>query len=399
MVCAQGEAHNRTMLLQPHHLLLLLLPPLPDPNVYLVNYTDKDKDTMMISEVGSYVVEHSAVPLPVRRQLNQLGAAPALPLQPPKEPEQQPPPAPMCAAHGKRPRDKPLVYADIRSFLTQPSAHQTENMPPGPATHHHADRKKETRQSTMEPNSKKGASKQSNKTAQNNPSMGGVPQVMTHVHATTPLHIATWNARGLYSSKEDLHHMLSHLEATQGEVPHIIVLTEVKQRRMHNWIHQHMRHYHIFGSFAHSPTDTQHKKARGSNKKRAKAGVIIALRKDWLMLGTSFAASLPSTLGGYVAQVHIQLPDSAPLTVIGMYCPHNLQKRHNIYSILVDMHTTTTDPMVVAGDFNATTFDSDRRSHKRTSADSAHREFMQQHNLRPIDGPAGAAARTYTKSI
>jgi hypothetical protein len=106
----------------------------------------------------------------------------------------------------------------------------------------------------MEPNSKKGASKQSNKTAQNNPSMGDVPQVMTHVHATTPLHIATWNARGLYSSKEDLHHMLSHLEATQGEVPHIIVLTEVKQRLMHNWIHQHMRHYHIFGSFAHSPT-------------------------------------------------------------------------------------------------------------------------------------------------
>jgi hypothetical protein len=79
-----------------------------------------------------------------------------------------------------------------------------------------------------------------------------------------------------------------------------------------------------------------------------------------------------------------------------MYCPHNLQKRHNIYSILADMHTTDTYPMVVAGDFNATTFDSDRRSHKRTSADSAHREFMQRHNLRPIDGPADAAARTYT---
>jgi hypothetical protein len=154
----------------------------------------------------------------------------------------------------------------------------------------------------MGPESKKCASKQSNKHTLNNPYMGDAPQVMTHSHATTPLHVATWNARGLYSSKEDLHHMLSHLAETQGDVPHIIVLTEVKQRRMHNWICQHMRHYHMFGSFAHSPTDTRHTKAHGSSKQRAKAGVIIALRKDWMMLGRATAASLPSTLGGYVAR-------------------------------------------------------------------------------------------------
>lgn len=114
------------------------------------------------------------------------------------------------------------------------------------------------------------------------------------------------------------------------------------------------------------------------------------------MMGTAHEATLPGHLNGYVAQVHVQLPDSAPLNVVGMYCPHNMRNRRHIYSTMQDIHDKTTDPMIVAGDFNATALDSDRLSRKRHAADTAHRRFMQRHNLRPLDTPKDGADRTYT---
>ena len=114
------------------------------------------------------------------------------------------------------------------------------------------------------------------------------------------------------------------------------------------------------------------------------------------MVGTASAAALPVENNGYMAQVHVQLPDSAPLTVVGMYCPHNMGDRRRLYSIFDNMQHTATNPMVVAGDFNATIHDSDRHSHKRTAADSAHRAFLQRHNLRPIDAEADGTPRQYT---
>jgi hypothetical protein len=96
-------------------------------------------------------------------------------------------------------------------------------------------------------------------------------------------------------------------------------------------------------------------------------------------------------------QVNIDLYNSNPLTVVGMYCPHQLPARQHLYSTYTANKLDRTT--VVAGDFNATLQDEDRASGLRYRPDDVHREFMTQHDLLPVSCPSLApmgVPRQYT---
>jgi hypothetical protein len=96
-------------------------------------------------------------------------------------------------------------------------------------------------------------------------------------------------------------------------------------------------------------------------------------------------------------QVNVDLVNSTPITVVGMYCPHQMPARKHLYDIYTRHKTDRTT--VVAGDFNATFQDSERASGVKRPQDEAHRAFMAQHGLAPVSRPSlapQAAPRQYT---
>jgi exonuclease III len=123
----------------------------------------------------------------------------------------------------------------------------------------------------------------------------------------------------------------------------------------------------------------------------------VCLRKDWLMLGNAVRVHLPSSVDGLMLQVNVDLYNSTPITVVGMYCPHQMPARKHLYDIYTRHKTDRTT--VVAGDFNATFQDSERASGVKRPQDEAHRAFMAQHGLAPVSRPSLApqdAPRQYT---
>lgn len=380
------------------------------PHVYQILFSDGDREKMMIGETRDHVIAPATVPDHERPGLlatfARLGIQPPMSLHEsaPLPPQPDPPPKPR-AVPAKRPANSETnYYADIRSFF------QTTQKAPLQAPEPQVELRPAPGATTAVPAPAPAPMPQEPSPKHNTTDEPAAPQhtqdgptVTSNIQADTPMYVATWNACGLYSSRADLTYILSKYAEEHQEIPHILVLTEIKQRRVHNWMRQQLKEYQMFASLVNSHQTPQVlRKHKKQQKKRSKAGVIIALRKDWMMLGKAEATHLPADTAGYMAQVKIQMCNSDPLTVVGMYCPHDVEARRRLYSAFAEVNPAAnrdkTPPIVVAGDFNATWRDNDRASGHRSTADALHRAFMQQHKLNPVDGTQPHRAYTFRKA-
>jgi endonuclease/exonuclease/phosphatase family metal-dependent hydrolase len=84
----------------------------------------------------------------------------------------------------------------------------------------------------------------------------------------------------------------------------------------------------------------------------------------------------------------MHLPESKPLHVIGVYCPHIIQIRKRIHTILeqiLQRHPTPNHTVILAGDFNATLQDADRHNNMAGPADHLHRSFIRRTQMQAVE--------------
>jgi hypothetical protein len=129
--------------------------------------------------------------------------------------------------------------------------------------------------------------------------------------------------------------------------------------------------------------------------------LLIAVCREWSALAT-ITVQPAGALQGHYLQTTIELPHSRPIHIAGVYCPSGVMPlRKSIYQqchqLLQDKFAAD-HTVIIAGDFNAALFDSDRHSNTCTHTDLVHRQFVTENNLQPIDTPAGQdiTPRQYT---
>ena len=126
-------------------------------------------------------------------------------------------------------------------------------------------------------------------------------------------------------------------------------------------------------------------------KIKGQAGVLVAIHKD-LLAGTNVHIPVqPPETQGYIYQMELQRPESAPLMITGVYLPTGKGahlSRPTLYQHLQSsMARTDTHVHIVAGDMNAALYKTDRDPGRKGSNDSAYRAFVQENGLKPLDPP------------
>ena len=192
-----------------------------------------------------------------------------------------------------------------------------------------------------------------------------------------------YNTKGMRrcSSQADIGHLLA-------SKPEIMVLTETKLHTKQvkaSWLRSLMAGYTLLDSC--TPHDPE--RARG------RAGVLIAIRKDYSIYGKITCLPAPPAVQGHALGMRIELDGSPPLLVAGVYAPSgndtiSLACRAATYEYLSNLTTTAANDTLVlmAGDWNATLYRQDRSSGTEYAADLAHRSFMALTGLQPVDtGP------------
>ena len=163
-------------------------------------------------------------------------------------------------------------------------------------------------------------------------------QKTTHGPCVQQLKLATLNVRGLHSHQVDVQSIL-----TQAE-PDVIILTETKlrMRRKMQWLHRLFTNYNT--------TRTNHPQA-------SKAGVLVAISNTLLDLGKLIQADTPTELAGHLTHIVLERPQSQTLHIMGVYCPHQLPIRKQIYKYITGVCADIKDQeaqLLIAGDMNAT---------------------------------------------
>ncbi len=188
------------------------------------------------------------------------------------------------------------------------------------------------------------------------------------------LRIATWNVRGVQSSYTELHTIVKGLDGQRQ--PHILVLTELKLKNKATWLTRMLKDYHVYYSLN-----------TASNK--GQAGLVLAVLKSATELGEIRLRPMSDCMQGFMLHVTLTLPESTPLHVIGVYCPHNTIVRRRIYWIiqhLLHKQIPLAETIMVAGDFNATARKCDRTG-LSCRADQLHQDFLESSGLTPMDQP------------
>jgi exonuclease III len=178
--------------------------------------------------------------------------------------------------------------------------------------------------------------------------------------------------------------------------PHVVVLTDHKYAKTQDSLKRLLNGYQVHLH----PLPTS---ATGCSKE-PRYGVVVAVLQPLCEIGT--VQNIPlhnNTLGQYVTHVLIELPESTPLHVLGVYCPPNGEAkkvRDSIYqecTTVIAQAKENRHTVILAGDWNGTVQDNDRASGKAYARDKQLRHFLQgsllQHTEPP---PANGTARPYT---
>ena len=197
-----------------------------------------------------------------------------------------------------------------------------------------------------------------------------------HLSSSPPLTFLTWNVRGIQSRLSNLQPIL------QQSCPAVCILTETKLRpcqHQRSWLRDSMPSYTpIYSSFP-SPAGS------------AKAGVLLALHHSLNHPHVLTVHQTPTHLQGYLVHIHLSLPRSKPLHILGVYqeTAHDLRADiqdsifEYINNLTPDGFTNDGDNILIGGDFNATLFDTDRNPSRATTSsfDTQYRRKLHDTNL------------------
>jgi exonuclease III len=128
-----------------------------------------------------------------------------------------------------------------------------------------------------------------------------------------------------------------------NQPPDIMVVTETKLKSQprQQWLHRLFKGYTI--------KHTTHPQV-------SKAGVLLAVSQALAELGELKLQPTPPELNGFLVHATLHRPNSTPLHLVAVYCPHQLPIREEIYKHITQSVTTAraaNDQMLITGGFNA----------------------------------------------
>jgi hypothetical protein len=185
--------------------------------------------------------------------------------------------------------------------------------------------------------------------------------------------------------------------------PTIMIYTEVKltaRQRRGNYL-QRLLHkdYEIAYSVVPSQDALAHKARR---LRRGKAGVAICISRRHTTHGSLTRMEVPQGLHGYLAHVRLAPPHSRPLEIICIYAPvAETDTMDAIENYIIAarercLRPCTATTLLLGGDYNATSYDSDRSSLRAGPADTRYRHLTQRLNLCPATGAGAGTGRAHT---
>jgi ribonuclease HI len=166
--------------------------------------------------------------------------------------------------------------------------------------------------------------------------------------------------------------------------PNVVVLTDTQKARAQNrtyWLRKTLRPYALFFSST----------AQGG----AGQGVVVGVPRHWKDQGIVLNNPLPEDLQGRVLHLTISEPGRPTWHILGVYMSpsQTVPQRHLMYSLLhkhvLKRANLLGDLVILAGDWNAALFPTDRASHRLTSQDKEHGRFVRDAGLKQVPGPRG----------
>ena len=208
-----------------------------------------------------------------------------------------------------------------------------------------------------------------------------------HRHANKPFDVVTWNVMGLTTVGEELKSIVLDRE------PDVVVLTETKLlEETHNraWVKGTLLNmYTIYGSSIRATDSRRYNNAQGQCRDRARrmgsGGVLMAIHQRW-MNGTTIMRHVYENCSGHLIGIDLKALDSPPIRLIGVYMPHDMPRRKEMYAAL---SSKVQEDMfkIVGGDWNAALLPGDRADQSalhHTCMDDHHKEFVQGCKLSPL---------------
>jgi len=139
--------------------------------------------------------------------------------------------------------------------------------------------------------------------------------------------------------------------------------------------------------------------SHGIKQPKGKGGVNVSLRDDYATPGNFKRRENPPGLSGYICHTTIRSPSQAPTHIIGVYIPHDNEKRAAIYSYLggiTEECKLSNEGLIMTGDWNAVLLQSDRTGDLNAN-DRAHMDFCTTNNLEPMGGTENRPWHTFRR--
>jgi exonuclease III len=133
--------------------------------------------------------------------------------------------------------------------------------------------------------------------------------------------------------------------------------------------------------------------SHGIKQPKGKGGVNVSLREDYATPGNFKRRDTPPELNGYICHTTIHTSSQTLTHIIGVYIPHDSEKRSAIYSYLGEVAEEcrlSKGGLIMTGDWNAVLLPSDRTGELNAN-DRAHKDFCTTHNLVPMGGTENRA--------
>ena len=199
------------------------------------------------------------------------------------------------------------------------------------------------------------------------------------VQDTKPFSVLTWNVMGLTTINEELKSILLEHD------PDVVMLTETKlleETHQRTWIkHAFLDQYALFCSsipaactklYRHNP-----RKAWEQANRAGSGGVILAVHQRWAN-GSSIQRHVYEQSNGHIVGLDLQPPNMTPIRMIGVYMPHDMEKRRCMYQrVQEQLHDGVFT--IIGGDWNAALLPGDRGTRSAEHhllVDSHHQDFV-----------------------
>ena len=203
--------------------------------------------------------------------------------------------------------------------------------------------------------------------------------------------LMTLNIRGLLYNSCTLRNAITTYQ------PQIITVTETKLRPKHHRCKTIQNLLQDYEYLATSQPVTMH---RDPNHKGGKAGVLVAIHKNYTYGKPLQQVDTPISLKGYLIHILTHNSQDIPIHIIGVYAPEESTIRADIYYYLQAVQNKATSlghKVIATGDWNATLMEDDRSNNTSDQADTQHRIEISKANMAPIHKTQGKRQHTFIR--